>query len=79
MLRHAFETHKVQRVALRADARNARSLSAIRKLGAHFEGINRRSSIDRFGVCRDMATFGIIPEDWAGIRDGLIKRLGYTP
>ncbi len=79
MLRHAFETLKCQRISLRVDARNARSLSAVKKLGAKLEGVARRASIDRHGVCRDMVEFGIIPEEWPGIRAGLVTRLGYEP
>lgn len=79
MLRHAFEVLKAQRIFLRVDARNARSLAAVRKLGAVEEGVMRRDSINRHGVCRDMVVFGIIPEDWARIRGGLIERLGYEP
>jgi N-acetyltransferase len=77
MLRHAFETLNCQRICLRVDTRNTRSMSAVRKLGAHLDGVMRRSSIDRFGVCRDMAEFSIIPEEWPTIRAKLLDRLGY--
>lgn len=79
MLRHMFETLRVQRVTFRVDARNSRSLSAVRKLGAMQEGVIRRDSIDRFAVCRDMVQFSIIPEEWPGIRSRLIERLTYEP
>lgn len=77
MLGHAFDTLKCQRICLRVDTRNTRSMAAVRKLGATLEGIHRRSSIDRFGVCRDMAEFGIIPEEWPAIKAKLFDRLGH--
>jgi RimJ/RimL family protein N-acetyltransferase len=44
LLRHAFETWRVDRVDLKTDARNARSRAAIEAVGATFEGVLRQWS-----------------------------------
>ena len=79
MLRHLFETVGCQRMWFRADTRNTRSMAAIKKLGAHLDGILRRMSIDRFGYARDMAEFSILSEEWPAVKAKLIARLGYEP
>ena len=42
---YAFETLRVVRVDLKTDARNERSRQAIAALGAHFEGVDRKSVV----------------------------------
>jgi len=75
MLTHAFESWAVQRVTLKTDARNARSRTAILRLGASFDGVLRRHSPAVDGGLRDTAFFSILAEEWPAVRKGLLERL----
>lgn len=68
LLRHAFETLDFVRVQIKTDARNERSQAAIRRLGASYEGILRKSMILPDGYIRDTAYFSIIPEEWPAVK-----------
>ena len=78
MLTHAFETWGCARVAFRADARNARSIAAIRRLGAVPEGVLRSHRLAPDGTRGDSAYFSILPDEWPAVRAGLEARLGAT-
>jgi N-acetyltransferase len=75
LLRHAFDAWGFQRVALRADARNARSCAAIRRLGARPEGVLRKHRVAADGSVGDTAYFSIVDDVWPAVRDGLEARL----
>ena len=60
----AFRTLKAQRVAIRCDARNARSKAIPERLGYVYEGCLRRSELDTSGRPFDMLVFAMIPEDY---------------
>jgi RimJ/RimL family protein N-acetyltransferase len=75
LLRHAFETLGLRRVALRCDARNARSRAAILKLGAREEGRLRGHRVAPDGSEGDTLYFSILSDDWPGVREGLEARL----
>lgn len=75
LLRHAFEVLDVERVALRADARNARSIAAIRRLGAVPEGVLRSHRVAPDGSRGDTAYFSVLASEWEGVRDGLLARI----
>ena len=45
---------------LKTDARNARSRAAIERLGAHFDGVQRRHSPAADGGLRDAAFYSIL-------------------
>ncbi len=75
LLRHAFEDLGVARVALRADARNSRSLGAIRRLGAVPEGVLRSHRVAPDGSRQDTAYFSVLRDEWPTVRDGLLARL----
>ncbi|MGB0111734.1 MAG: GNAT family protein [Ilumatobacteraceae bacterium] len=72
LLSHAFETWSVQRVAICTDARNAQSRRAIERLGASFEGVNRRhrrsTRAGEESSLRDTATYSITIDDWETVR-----------
>jgi RimJ/RimL family protein N-acetyltransferase len=74
MLNHAFENGAV-RVEFRVDIRNARSQSAVLKLGAEKEGVLRANMITWTGHVRDTAVFSIIDSDWPAIQERLDFRL----
>ncbi|MHA7134818.1 GNAT family N-acetyltransferase [Oerskovia turbata] len=75
LLRHAFEMLDVERVALRADARNARSIAAILRLGAVPEGVLRSHRVAPDGSRGDTAYFSILADEWPAVRDGLLARI----
>ena len=75
MLTHAFETWGCARVAFRADARNARSIAAIRRLGAVPEGVLRSHRLAPDGSRGDSAYFSILSDEWPAVRAGLEARL----
>ncbi|MDF2666019.1 MAG: acetyltransferase, including N-acetylase of ribosomal protein [Microbacterium sp.] len=75
LLEHAFEQWGLNRVALRCDARNARSARAIERLGATPEGRLRRHRIAADGSIGDTLYFSILREEWPGVRAGLSARL----
>ncbi|WP_415803505.1 GNAT family N-acetyltransferase, partial [Isoptericola cucumis] len=75
MLGHAFETWNLRRVALRADARNARSRAAIERLGAKPEGVLRKHRVAADGTVGDTAYYSIVDDEWPEVRAGLERRL----
>jgi len=79
LLRHAFEALGAIHVQLKTDARNAHSQRAIAKLGAAREGTLRKHLILPGGVVRDTVLFSITDDEWPGVRERLIARLGYEP
>jgi N-acetyltransferase len=75
LLAHAFEVWGMHRVALRGDARNARSISAMRRLGAVPEGVLRGHRVAADGSRGDTAYFSILAPEWPAVRAGLLRRL----
>lgn len=75
LLTHAFETCGFGRVRIQTDVINDRSLAAISKLGATFEGITRRDVRRADGSWRDSAVFSILLTEWPAVREGLLVRL----
>ena len=79
LLTHAFDVWAVTRVALATDSRNARSRSAIERIGARYEGTLRhhRPSLmaGEVGRARDTALFAITDDDWPQVHDRLVERL----
>lgn len=84
MLRHAFEvlTPPAVRVQLCTGGTNLHSQRAIAKLGAVREGVLRNQRIvpsgpepDAAPMVRDTVVFSILPGEWAGVREGLLRRM----
>lgn len=75
LLAHGFDTLGMNRMELKADARNQRSCKAMERFGAKFEGIHRSHMVRPDGRLRDTAWFSVIAEEWPGVRDGLDARL----
>lgn len=74
LLRHAFEEWQALRVVFRTDHQNTRSQSAIRKLGAVYEGTLRNHRIRPDGSLRHTVIFSITPDEWPTVRAGLERR-----
>ena len=75
MLTYAFESWRVLRVNLRTDARNARSRTAIERLGAKLDGILRAHVPASDGGVRDTATYSLLAQEWPAAKARLEARL----
>ena len=75
LLEHAFDELGAQRVTLKTDGLNTRSQSAIRRLGATYDGTLRHNRLRPDGSVRDTAYFSILASEWPGVRQGLQARL----
>ena len=63
MLQFAFESMEVERVEFRADAKNDRSIAAMKSIGCEKEGILRSNCISPSGR-RDSIIFSILRTEW---------------
>jgi N-acetyltransferase len=75
MLGHAFEVWGVRVVRLKTDARNARSRSAIERLGCAFDGVLRAQAVGSDGTLRDSAFYSMLDTGWPAARAALEARL----
>ncbi len=75
MLKYAFEELKLIRVQMNTDSRNARSLRAIKALGAIYEGTLRSSQINKDGYIRDNLIFSLIAQEWPEVKARLELRI----
>ncbi|MGD0189616.1 MAG: GNAT family protein [Rhizomicrobium sp.] len=76
LLAYAFEDWRVERVSFRTDERNARSRSAIERLGARYEGVRRAERLGADGAVRNSAFYSIVASEWPDIKAKLTERLG---
>ena len=75
LLRHAFETIRVQKVVFKTETLNTQSRTAILALGATEEGTFRRHLIAESGRNRDMVYFSILDTEWPAVRSRVQTRL----
>ena len=75
LLQHAFDALGAARVTLKTDAKNARSRSAIARLGAQLDGVLRHSRLRADGTVRDSAYYSILSSEWPDVRGRLEDRL----
>lgn len=75
LLERAFEVWGVIRVQLKTHHLNLQSQRAIEKLGATREGILRNHMIHEGGSLRHSVMYSILPEEWAGVKKGLLERI----
>lgn len=75
LLAHAFDVLGAARVTLKTDGLNTRSQSAIRRLGARYDGTLRHNRLRADGTVRDTAYFSILASEWPQVREGLQGRL----
>jgi N-acetyltransferase len=72
LLDYAFSTLELKRVEFRADAENARSIAAMKRIGCTVEGILRSNSTRPDGGRRDSIVLSILAHEWTnGIRNRL--------
>ena len=76
LLQFAFENLNMYRVEFRADARNERSISAMKSIGCKPEGIIRSHMWLEDGTRRDSMVLSILKNEWEnGVKENLKKRL----
>lgn len=75
MLTHAFEAWQVHSVSFHTDARNERSRSALKRIGAQFEGILRAHRLATDLAPRDSARYSIVAREWPAAKRELRRRL----
>ncbi|WP_307859479.1 MULTISPECIES: GNAT family N-acetyltransferase [Cellulomonas] len=75
LMAHAFDTWDVARVAYRVEARNARSIAAVTRLGARPEGRLRGHRVAADGTRQDSLYFSVLADEWPDVRAGLEERL----
>ncbi|HTD97715.1 MAG TPA: GNAT family protein [Mucilaginibacter sp.] len=76
ILQFAFETLGMLRVEFRADARNERSIAAMKSIGCQVEGILRSNMWLEDGGRRDSIVLSILKDEWEnGVKENLRKRL----
>ncbi|WP_345464917.1 GNAT family protein [Deinococcus carri] len=75
LMARAFEVLGANRVQFKVDARNARSLRAMEKLGAVREGTLRQYQVRPDGFARDSVMFSVLRDEWPEVKAGLLARL----
>lgn len=76
LLQFAFETLDMLRVEFRADARNDRSIAAMKSIGCTAEGIIRSHAPLRDGTRRDSIVLSILENEWDnGVKEQLKNKL----
>ena len=73
LLSFAFEKMDMQRVEFRADARNKRSIAALKKIGCTLEGTLRSNGICSDGTRRDSIVCSILRNEWEQIQANFSK------
>jgi RimJ/RimL family protein N-acetyltransferase len=76
LLTHAFEVLNLSRVEFLTDYLNNTSRNAILRLGAKQEGILRNHRVMPNGRIRDTIIFSIIKNEWKGVEEHLMFKLG---
>lgn len=71
LLEHAFEKYGYERVMLKTDTANIRSVTAIARLGAVREGVLRHHIKRPDGTWRDSVVFSILLGEWPEVRKRL--------
>ncbi|MFT4155714.1 GNAT family N-acetyltransferase [Parafilimonas sp.] len=77
LLQFAFEALKFERVEFRADAKNERSIAAMKSIGCKVDGILRSNMPTMEGnVRRDSIVLSILREEWFdGVKEKLAAKL----
>jgi len=76
LLQFAFEELGMYRVEFRADARNERSIAAMKSIGCTVEGILRSNMWLEAGGRRSSIVLSILKEEWeGGVKENLRRRL----
>ena len=72
----AFEKIEVERVEFRADARNERSIAAMKSIGCTVEGLLRSNFVTSNGTRRDSIVLSILKSEWENsVKQALNSRI----
>jgi RimJ/RimL family protein N-acetyltransferase len=71
LLEYAFDGLQVRRVAFKTDVRNTVSNTALRRIGATYEGTLRSHRVLPDGSRRDSAYYSMLDTEWPRIRQQL--------
>lgn len=76
LFRFAFEEAGMERVELRADNNNARSIAAMKSIGCKVDGVLRANMPKREGGRRDSIVLSILKDEWFNeVKEMLQKKL----
>ena len=75
LLSHAFEFYRYERIMLKTDVANRRSIDAITRLGAVNEGVLRHHMQRPDGSWRDSVVFSILRHEWPPVKARLERAL----
>ena len=76
LLRHAFGVLGANRVEFKTDSENEPSRTALARIGAQEEGTLRNHMVRPDGTMRHSTYFSVLPQEWPGVEDALVARLG---
>ena len=77
MMQYAFERLSCNRVELKTHAHNAKSRTAIVRIGAKEEGTLRSHMVMPDGSLRDTVYFSVIAPEWPEVKRGLEQKLTF--
>ncbi len=76
LLQFAFETLGMERIEFRADAKNARSIAAMKSIGCQVEGMIRSHMPLADGTRRDSIVLSILKNEWdSNVKEHLKSKL----
>jgi RimJ/RimL family protein N-acetyltransferase len=76
LLQFAFEVLALERFELRADARNEKSIAAMKSIGCKVDGILRKNMPTVEGERRDSIVLSILKDEWFNeVKEPLMKKL----
>jgi RimJ/RimL family protein N-acetyltransferase len=76
LLKFVFEDLNIQRVEFRANAKNERSIYAMKSIGCKVEGILRSNAVALNGERRDSIVLSILQDEWySEVKENLRKKL----
>ena len=76
LLEFAFEVMGMERVELRADTQNERSIAAMKSIGCQEEGVLRSTGLRRDGVRRDSIVLSVLRDEWKNsVKENLKNKL----
>lgn len=76
LLEFAFEKLAMERVEFRADARNEKSIAAMKSIGCKVDGILRNNMPTVEGERRNSIVLSILKDEWSGkVKEDLKKKL----
>lgn len=75
LLRHAFETLKLNRIEFKTDSLNEKSRLALLRIGATEEGTFRQHIVTHTGRIRHSVYYSIVRPEWLTVKRGLEQKL----